>query len=95
MDWTHVLAFLAPYLPTVGTFLKEMFQRWLDARYPKPDQPPTETAAQVQPTGYRTVLLKEGEAIYNEKELNKHIDTIRSLNPAPKPAPIAEPPASS
>ncbi len=49
MDWTHVLAFLAPYLPTVGTFLKEMFQRWLDARYPKPDQPPMD-AAMVQPS---------------------------------------------
>lgn len=44
MDYTHILAFLAAYLPTIGGFLRDIFKQWLDARYletPAASQLPT------------------------------------------------------
>lgn len=34
MDWTHAAAFLAPYLPTVGGFLRKLIEDWWSGRRP-------------------------------------------------------------
>lgn len=37
MDWTHVAAFAAPYIPTIGAWLRDTLQRRLDAKHPSGD----------------------------------------------------------